>query len=81
MSVPDALEITRDVAEAVAYAHGRGFLHRDLKPENILLTRAGNGTARVHAVVADFGLARAIESSRAYPSSPRRAWWWARSGT
>jgi serine/threonine protein kinase len=61
VSVPDALEITRDVAEAVAYAHGQGFLHRDLKPENILLTRAGN--ARVHAVVADFGLARAIEST------------------
>jgi serine/threonine-protein kinase len=63
MSVPDALEVTRDVAEAVAYAHGQGFLHRDLKPENILLTRAGNGAARVHAVVADFGLARAIETT------------------
>jgi len=63
MSVPDALEVTRDVAEAVAYAHGQGFLHRDLKPENILLTQGGNGAARVHAVVADFGLARAIETT------------------
>jgi eukaryotic-like serine/threonine-protein kinase len=48
-----ALRITRDVADALGYAHGRGVLHRDVKPENILL--AGD-----RAVVADFGLARAI---------------------
>jgi serine/threonine-protein kinase len=49
----DALQITHDIASALGYAHGRGVLHRDVKPENILL--AGR-----RALVADFGLARAI---------------------
>jgi len=53
LSLEDALQITHDVAAALGYAHGRGVLHRDVKPENILL--AGG-----HALVADFGLARAI---------------------
>lgn len=53
LSLEDALQITHDVAGALGYAHSRGVLHRDVKPENILL--AGG-----HALVADFGLARAI---------------------
>jgi serine/threonine protein kinase len=53
LSLGDALQITHDVAAALGYAHSRGVLHRDVKPENILL--AGG-----HALVADFGLARAI---------------------
>ncbi|MGH7527126.1 MAG: serine/threonine-protein kinase [Gemmatimonadales bacterium] len=53
LSLEDALQITHDVAAALGYAHSRGVLHRDVKPENILL--AGG-----RALVADFGLARAI---------------------
>jgi eukaryotic-like serine/threonine-protein kinase len=53
LSVPDALGIARDVATALGYAHERGVMHRDVKPENILL-------ARGRALIADFGLARAI---------------------
>ncbi|HJR51590.1 MAG TPA: serine/threonine-protein kinase [Gemmatimonadales bacterium] len=53
LPVPGALGIARDVATALAYAHERGVMHRDVKPENILL--AGG-----RALIADFGLARAI---------------------
>ena len=53
LPLEDALQITHDVAAALGYAHGRRVMHRDVKPENILL--AGG-----RALVADFGLARAI---------------------
>ncbi len=60
LSVDEALRITREVCAALAYAHGQGVIHRDIKPANILLS-AG------YALVADFGLARAI--SRASSSA------------
>jgi serine/threonine-protein kinase len=47
------LEILREVAVGVAYAHERNVIHRDLKPENILLTRRGG---ELHAKVSDFGI-------------------------
>jgi serine/threonine-protein kinase len=53
LALDEALRITHDVTAALGYAHSRGVLHRDVKPENILL--AGG-----QALVADFGLARAI---------------------
>jgi eukaryotic-like serine/threonine-protein kinase len=53
LPLEEALQITHDVAAALGYAHSRRVLHRDVKPENILL--AGG-----RALVADFGLARAI---------------------
>ncbi len=48
----DALILAREVADGLAYAHGRQVVHRDIKPENILIS-AG------HAIIADFGIARA----------------------
>jgi eukaryotic-like serine/threonine-protein kinase len=53
LSLEDALRIATEVAGALAYAHSRGIVHRDIKPENIMLSA---GTA----VVADFGIARAV---------------------
>ncbi len=53
LPIDAAIRITRDVAAALGYAHERGVVHRDIKPENILV-------AAGHAVVADFGVARAI---------------------
>jgi serine/threonine protein kinase len=52
LAVREAVEITREIADALSYAHGEGVVHRDVKPENILLTRQG------HALLADFGIAR-----------------------
>ena len=49
----EGISIACEVADALDYAHRRGVIHRDIKPENILIS---NG----HAVVADFGVARAI---------------------
>lgn len=53
-----AAEIIREASSGLEYAHGHGIVHRDVKPENIMLSGG-------HAVVADFGIARAIDASRA----------------
>jgi DNA-binding SARP family transcriptional activator len=56
LPIPDAVRIMGDVAQALGYAHGLGVVHRDIKPENILLENS-------HALVADFGIARAITAA------------------
>jgi serine/threonine protein kinase/tetratricopeptide (TPR) repeat protein len=56
LPVDTAVEIASEVANALAYAHAQGIVHRDIKPENIMLVEG-------HAVVADFGIARAISAA------------------
>ncbi len=56
LPMTEAVKIGREVADGLDYAHSRGVIHRDIKPENILL---GAG----HAVVADFGIARALSAA------------------
>src|SRR5256886_13924782 len=53
MAPSEASRVLRDVAWALAYAHGQGVVHRDVKPDNILLENGGR------VLVADFGIARA----------------------
>jgi eukaryotic-like serine/threonine-protein kinase len=54
LPVAEAVRLLREVADALACAHAQGIIHRDVKPENILLEHG-------HAVLADFGVARALE--------------------
>jgi eukaryotic-like serine/threonine-protein kinase len=56
LPVERALELGIEIAQALAFAHEKGFVHRDVKPQNVLLN--GKGEAKV----TDFGIARAIEA-------------------
>jgi len=56
LPVNETVKILRDTLSALSYAHEHGVVHRDIKPDNILLTD-------VHAVVADFGVAKALSAS------------------
>ncbi len=56
LPVDEAVRITCEVVDGLKHAHGVGVIHRDIKPENILMSGG-------HAVIADFGIARAIEAA------------------
>jgi TolB-like protein len=56
LPLADAIRITREICEALECAHGEDVVHRDIKPGNILLESD-------HAVIADFGLARAVRAA------------------
>jgi serine/threonine-protein kinase len=60
----EALGIAREVADALAYAHRHDVVHRDIKPENILISsEPGAVETRGLALVADFGIARAVSAA------------------
>jgi serine/threonine protein kinase/Flp pilus assembly protein TadD len=56
LPVGEAVELTRKVAGALAYAHSRGVVHRDVKPENVMMHEG-------EAMVTDFGIAKALSGA------------------
>ncbi len=56
LPVPEAVRIFREIADALSAAHARGVVHRDIKPANVLISGG-------HALVADFGVARAVSEA------------------
>src|SRR6185369_10423529 len=66
MPIPEAIRILREIADALAMAHERGIVHRDIKPANILLQEG-------HAIVTDFGIARAVQAHQVGSYEPLTA--------
>ena len=64
LPIEEAVRLARDVADVLDYAHSQGVVHRDIKPENILLSRG-------LALVADFGVAKAIQAGTESRLTPK----------
>jgi eukaryotic-like serine/threonine-protein kinase len=69
LPVPQVIQIVRQCADALEYAHSRGVLHRDIKPANLMLTREGQ------VKIGDFGIAKRMTNeetgTRRMVGSPR----------
>src|SRR3989442_6130922 len=65
LPVGDTIRILTDVADALAYAHTHNVVHRDIKPDNVLLSGK-------HALVADFGVSKAVSASSGGSPAPLR---------
>ena len=66
LELKEAIDVTIQVASALASAHEAGIVHRDIKPENIMLRRDG------YVKVLDFGIAKLAEQERRSSSSPKK---------
>src|SRR5687768_17573236 len=64
LPVQEATRLLREIVDALGYAHSQGVVHRDIKPENVLIS--GN-----HALVLDFGVAKALSNSTTDSSAPK----------
>ncbi|HEX6315158.1 MAG TPA: serine/threonine-protein kinase, partial [Gemmatimonadaceae bacterium] len=56
LPVTEAVRLLREITDALAYAHEQGVVHRDIKPDNVMVSRG-------HALVTDFGVAKAVSAS------------------
>jgi serine/threonine-protein kinase PpkA len=63
ISLQESLAIINQIASALFYAHGKGFIHRDVKPDNIMFRADGT------PVILDFGIARVLEATSAITRS------------
>ena len=64
LSVSESVRLLREIASALEYAHQNGVVHRDIKPDNVLLAGHSVGGRVSTAMVADFGVAKAINAAR-----------------
>lgn len=60
LPVPEALALTKQLANALRYAHNRGMIHRDIKPANVMFS----DPTRTHTVLADFGVAKMLSEAQ-----------------
>jgi tetratricopeptide (TPR) repeat protein len=56
LPIEDVVRLLREIADALAYAHGHGVIHRDIKPANVMISGS-------HALVTDFGVAKAVHAA------------------